>query len=80
MLIGCQKRDIRSCSHGKATELITHKVIALDDGELYMTRAMLKDECGWVMGAGNYWNSASGMAYWEIFILIPVIHRLVIFE
>jgi hypothetical protein len=33
--------------------------------------------CGFVEGRGYYWPTLGGLAYWEILLLIPVIHRAI---
>jgi hypothetical protein len=35
-----------------------------------------EDACSFTEGRGAYWNSMPGLAYWEILVLIPVIHRV----
>lgn len=64
-------RDVSGCVLEKSTELLKNgRASSLIEGkEVYW------DECSWVMGAGNYWHSPKGMAYWEMIFLSPVIYR-----
>ncbi len=64
-------RTVSNCVLHNAAELFKNgrTSLLIEGKEVYW------EECSWVMGAGNYWNSPKGMAYWEMIFLSPVIYR-----
>ena len=64
-------REESKCQFENATELLKHGRIT----EIFEGKTIFFQQCSWVMGAGNYWDSPRGMAYWEIILLVPVIYR-----
>ncbi len=66
-----KERVVTKCVLDNATELYKHGITP----DIYDAKAIFWAECSWVAGGGNYWNSPSGMAYWELILLTPVIHR-----
>jgi hypothetical protein len=67
-----KERAVQKCEFENSIELLKHGRIE----EITDAKFILYENCSWVMGAGNYWNTPRGMAYWEIILLLPVIHKL----
>lgn len=66
-----KQRSYEKCTLDNAAELLKYGRTA----DLIGGKEIYWEECSWVMGAGNYWNSTRGMAYWEILYLMPVLGR-----
>lgn len=71
-----KERVVAKCSLDKASELVKQNLIGSNiyDGLIDAT-ALYDTQCSYAMGAGNYWRTPKGMAYWEIVLLLPVINR-----
>jgi hypothetical protein len=77
-----KERDVAKCKLTSTIELVKHTLPDhyFDkpmDNEMTLINAMyaVAKKCSWVIGAGNYWDSPQGMAYWELLLLTPVITR-----
>lgn len=74
-----KEREVGKCSITNATELIKSgvRVGIFDETPDALTdaKALYDVRCSWVEGAGYYWESPSGMAYWEILLMGPVFYR-----
>lgn len=64
-------RVVSKCRLENGTELLKNgRVEKISDANW-----IFYEECSWAEGAGNYWESPRGMAYWEILLMGPVIYR-----
>ena len=79
-----KERDIERCILNASTELIKHstgqwffrnEAWVGNGGEYFNASLLVGDHCRWAEGKGNDWNNISGLAYWEILVTLPVIHR-----
>lgn len=80
-----KEREVAKCRLASAIELVKHTLPNGSFNELDESKAnetmlinawlAVANPCSWVMGAGNYWESSRGMAYWELLMLVPVINR-----
>ncbi len=66
-----KEREERKCEFEKKTELLKYGKIT----QIYQDEIPIRRYCSLAMGAGYYWNSTDGMAYWEIIFLAPVMYR-----
>jgi hypothetical protein len=70
-----KEREVGKCSLSNATELVKNGISVGTSDALTDAVALYDTRCSWVIGAGNYWNSPRGMAYWEMLLMGPVIYR-----
>ncbi len=64
-------RDFHNCILENSTHLLKNdRISSLTDGN-----TIYWQECSWLIGAGNYWDTPSGMSYLEVIFLIPVMYR-----
>ena len=80
-----KERKEEICVLDKATELVgknlypgfLHRYEYDNNSLMFMNaRRMIGEQCGLIGGGGYYsWNHIYGLAYWEIILTLPVIHR-----
>ena len=70
-----KERDINKCKLDKASEFMQHKTSNSMYAELTDILAVYENQCSWAEGAGYYWNSYKGLAYWEAILTLPVVYR-----
>jgi hypothetical protein len=70
-----KERDINKCKLDKASEFVQHKTSDNIYAELIDKLAAYEFECSMAEGAGYYWNSYKGLAYWEAILTLPVVYR-----
>lgn len=77
-----KEREVEKCRLASAIELVKHTLpkgsfdeLTANDMTLINAKYAVAKQCSWVIGAGNYWESPRGMAYWELLLLLPVINR-----
>lgn len=73
-------RGVSKCVLDKSTELVSRNLqtnyFNSFDTDLYTpffrAKEMVRAECSYVEGRGNYWFEIAGMAYWEVIFTLPV--------
>ena len=78
-----KERSVEKCVIDKSTELVSRNLYndyfrtMRDSSDFQYTyaRFLVEERCSWAEGGGYGWNNYSGLAYWEIFVTLPVIYR-----
>ena len=76
-------REVGNCIVDKSNELVSKNLHQnyfdirndVDDSQHFRAAEMVEFHCSIAQGVTSYWNHIDGMAYWEILLTLPVIHR-----